>query len=273
MNRTNEQLLEEVSERKAAENRLRRTQAELVQAGKLAALGQMSAALSHEFNQPLAAVKSYADNAVKLLDIGRTDETRENVTRISEMADRMASISKHLRNFARRPGEKTRPVVLTQIINDSRALVQPRLKSANASLEFAIPDKDIQVLGGHIRLQQVIVNLFTNALDAMKDQAHPVIDMTLEDQETHCTLTVRDHGPGVLEGEFEKIFDPFYTTKQPGEGMGLGLSISYNIIKDFGGDLRVTNHPDGGAVFELTLRKVTEDQPAQTTKELETAAK
>ncbi|EFO30227.1 two component sensor kinase [Roseibium sp. TrichSKD4] len=273
LNRTNEQLLEEVSERKAAENRLRRTQAELVQAGKLAALGQMSAALSHEFNQPLAAVKSYADNAVKLLDIGRTDETRENVTRISEMADRMASISKHLRNFARRPGEKTRPVVLTQIINDSRALVQPRLKSANASLEFAIPDKDIQVLGGHIRLQQVIVNLFTNALDAMKDQAHPVIDMTLEDQETHCTLTVRDHGPGVLEGEFEKIFDPFYTTKQPGEGMGLGLSISYNIIKDFGGDLRVTNHPDGGAVFELTLRKVTEDQPAQTTKELETAAK
>lgn len=257
LHRSNEQLMGEIVERKAAENRLRATQAELVQAGKLAALGQMSAALSHEFNQPLAAVKSYADNAVKLLDIGRTAETRENVTRISDMADRMAQISRHLRNFARRPGEKTRPVLVVQIINDAKALVQPRLNSVNAALAFDPPDTDIQVLGGHIRLQQVIVNLLSNALDAMNDQQYPQIEVGLEDLGDHCKVTVRDHGAGVAEEDLERVFDPFYTTKQPGEGMGLGLSISYNIIKDFDGDLKVSNHPDGGAVFELVLCKVT----------------
>ncbi|WP_208999325.1 ATP-binding protein [Roseibium sediminis] len=266
LHRSNEQLMGEIVERKAAENRLRATQAELVQAGKLAALGQMSAALSHEFNQPLAAVKSYADNAVKLLDIGRTAETRENVTRISDMADRMAQISRHLRNFARRPGEKTRPVLVAQIINDAKALVQPRLNSVNATLAFDPPDKDIQVLGGHIRLQQVIVNLFSNALDAMNDQQYPQIEVGLEDLGDHCKVTVRDHGPGVAEEDLERVFDPFYTTKQPGEGMGLGLSISYNIIKDFDGDLKVSNHPDGGAVFELVLRKVTGEATSEAMK-------
>lgn len=272
LHRSNEQLMGEIVERKAAENRLRATQAELVQAGKLAALGQMSAALSHEFNQPLAAVKSYADNAVKLLDIGRTAETRENVTRISDMADRMAQISRHLRNFARRPGEKTRPVLLVQIIKDARALVQPRLNSANATLKFDPPDTDIQVLGGHIRLQQVIVNLFSNALDAMNDQQYPQIEVGLEDLGDHCKVTVRDHGPGVAEGDLERVFDPFYTTKQPGEGMGLGLSISYNIIKDFDGNLKVSNHPEGGAVFELVLRKVSGEATSETMK-LEDVAK
>jgi len=255
LNRSNAQLLEEISERKAAETRLRKTQTELVQAGKLAALGQMSAALSHEFNQPLAAVKSYADNAVKLLEIGRTGETRENIGRISEMADRMASISKHLRNFARRPMEKVRPVPLVQIVNDAIALLQPRLRTTQARLDFTSPGHDIWVMGGHIRLQQVIVNLITNALDAMKDRPDGVVEVTIEERDSRCLLSVRDHGPGVPQEGLTKVFDPFFTTKQPGEGMGLGLSISFNIVKDFDGHLRVRNHAGGGAVFEVDLEK------------------
>ncbi|MTI07464.1 sensor histidine kinase [Roseibium denhamense] len=253
LNRTNAQLLDEVAERKAAETRLRKTQTELVQAGKLAALGQMSAALSHEFNQPLAAVKSYADNALKLLDIGRTSDTRENISRISEMADRMASISKHLRNFARRPMEKVRPVPLVQIVNDAVALLQPRLRSSEARLAFSPPLEDVWVMGGHIRLQQVVVNLLTNALDAMKDEPSPRIDIAIEESAGKCLLTVRDYGKGLPDEEAGQVFDPFFTTKQPGEGMGLGLSISYNIVKDFDGHLRARNHPEGGAVFEIEL--------------------
>ena len=253
LNRTNAQLLEEVAERKATEARLRTTQAELVQAGKLAALGSMSAALSHEFNQPLAAVKSYAENALKLLERNRTSETRENISRISEMTDRMASISKHLRNFARRPMEKVRPVPLVQIVNDAIGLLQPRLRGSGAKLNFAQPDEEIWVMGGHIRLQQVVVNLLTNALDAMKDRQPVQIDISLQSDADACVLSVRDYGAGVAEDEMGQVFDPFFTTKQPGEGMGLGLSISYNIVKDFGGSLRVSNHDEGGAVFSIDL--------------------
>ncbi|WP_428525552.1 ATP-binding protein [Roseibium sp.] len=253
LNRTNAQLLEEVAERKAAETRLRKTQTELVQAGKLAALGQMSAALSHEFNQPLAAVKSYAENALKLLERNRTPETRENISRISEMTDRMASISKHLRNFARRPMEKVRPVPLVQIVNDAIGLLQPRLRGSGAKLNFAQPDEEVWVMGGHIRLQQVVVNLLTNALDAMKDRQTVQIDIGLRTDADTCVLSVRDYGAGVSEEEMGQVFDPFFTTKQPGEGMGLGLSISYNIVKDFGGTLRVSNHDEGGAVFSIDL--------------------
>lgn len=254
LNRSNSQLKEEISERRAAETQLRQTQTELVQAGKLAALGQMSAALSHEFNQPLAAVKSYADNAVKLLDIGRTGETRENISRISDMADRMAAISKNLRNFARRPMEQVRPVPLVTIVNDAAGLLQPRLAAANATLQFTSPEHDCWVMGGHIRLQQVVVNLFTNALDAMKGQNEPRIDVQILDRDGRFLLTVRDTGPGLPEDVADRVFDPFFTTKQPGEGMGLGLSISYNIIKDFDGNLSAQNHSDGGAVFIVELR-------------------
>lgn len=253
LNRTNAQLLDEVAERKAAETRLRKTQTELVQAGKLAALGQMSAALSHEFNQPLAAVKSYAENALKLLERQRTSETLENISRISEMTDRMASISKHLRNFARRPMEKVRPVALVQIVNDAIGILQPRLRGSGAKLNFSKSDEEIWVMGGHIRLQQVVVNLLTNALDAMKEQQPVQIDIALQTDAETCVLSVRDYGAGVSEDEMSQVFDPFFTTKQPGEGMGLGLSISYNIVKDFGGALRVSNHDEGGAIFAIEL--------------------
>jgi len=250
-------LRHEVDERRAAETRLRQTQTELVQAGKLAALGQMSAALSHEFNQPLAAVKAYADNAATFLDRGRTHEARDNVGRISRMADRMAAISKHLRNFARRPQEKTGPVPLLSAIDDALDLMRARLDQAGAVLDFQRPGAEIWVVGGRVRLQQVIVNLLSNALDAMSDQAQPVIRLSIMAEGDWVALAVSDAGPGISPEALAQMFDPFFTTKDPGKGLGLGLSISYNIIKDFGGDLTARNLVGGGAEFTVTLCSAT----------------
>ncbi len=253
LNDANRQLLQEVDDRRAAEQRLRTTQAELVQAGKLAALGQMSAALSHEFNQPLAAVKSYAENAGTFLDRGRTSDARENISRISAMADRMASISKHLRNFARRPQDKSGPIPLCAVIDDAVALMQPRLNTMAADLQFARPSPEITVIGGRVRLQQVIVNLIANALDAMAGHPAPRIEITVMQRDATAIVRVRDLGPGLTDDALNQAFDPFFTTKDPGHGLGLGLSISYNIVHDFGGRLQVRNHPEGGAEFEVIL--------------------
>jgi len=253
LNDANRQLLQEVDDRRAAEQRLRTTQAELVQAGKLAALGQMSAALSHEFNQPLAAVKSYAENAGTFLDRGRTSDARENIARISAMADRMASISKHLRNFARRPQDKSGPIPLCAVIDDAVALMQPRLNTMAADLQFARPSPEITVIGGRVRLQQVIVNLIANALDAMAGHPAPRIEITVMQRDATAIVRVRDLGPGLTDDALNQAFDPFFTTKDPGHGLGLGLSISYNIVHDFGGRLQVRNHPEGGAEFEVIL--------------------
>lgn len=232
---------------------LKRTQTDLIQAGKLSALGQMSAALSHEFNQPLAAVKSYADNASAFLDRGRLPEAKDNISRISRMADRMATISAHLRNFARRPQQATGPLLLNAVIQDALAVIEMRLASEGGAISYKPPETEIWVTGGHVRLQQVIVNLINNALDAMEDQPDRVVTLQIDS----TTLHVRDTGPGIEPAKVANIFDPFFTTKAPGKGLGLGLSISYNIVSDFGGTLSAENHPDGGAVFSVTLQPAT----------------
>jgi len=249
----NTQLTQEVEDRRATEARLRRTQSELVQAGKLAALGQMSAGLSHEFNQPLAAVKAYAENAATYLDRDRPDKARENVGLISQMADRMATISKHLRNFARRPQEKIGPIPILAVLDDALALMGGRISSAGAEIAFARPEAEIMVMGGQVRLQQVLVNLVSNALDAMEDQSRPRIEIEIAASGARWQVRVRDHGAGLSQSAEAQLFDPFFTTKRPGKGLGLGLSISYNIVRDFGGTLSAHNHEDGGAVFVVDL--------------------
>ena len=198
LNVANASLRTEVEERRSAETRLRITQKELVQAGKLAALGQMSAAISHEINQPLAAVKSYADNATTLLDRDRAPEARENMVRISTMADRIAAISGHLRNFARRPQEGIGPVDVVSVIDDSIDLMRARLKTRGAQVDLARPEAPIYVQGGQLRLQQVVVNLLNNALDAMEGVAAPVIRISISDAgPDRVVIAVRDHGPGI----------------------------------------------------------------------------
>jgi len=251
--RVNREIEHEIAERRQTEKQLRKMQNDLVQAGKLAALGQMSAALSHEFNQPLAAAKNYAENASLLVERGRLEDVTENLRRISGLIDRMASISKHLRNFARKPNEKMAAVDLETVLRDTLEIVGPRLKAANAVLEVDLGSVPLAVKAGPVRLQQVLVNIISNAADAVEGREDRRIALKAAQQGQIVSVIIRDRGPGVPAAISERIFDPFFTTKGVGRGLGLGLSISYNIIKDFGGQLRVRNHEDGGAEFAIEL--------------------
>ena len=251
---SNLKLEAEVAERKAAETELRQTQSELVQAGKLAALGQMSAALSHEFNQPLSAIRTYADNAGVFLDRGREEEAQSNIAHIVALTDRMAGLSKHLSSFARRPEGSVRPILLNEALDETLTLLSGRLRAAAVTPDVTMPEEPIWVMGGHIRLQQVIMNLVTNALDAMKGIDDPELIVILERVGDRVRLSVEDNGHGLSDELREKIFDPFFTTKEVGAGLGLGLSISYNIVKDFGGSIAAENREARGARFTLTLR-------------------
>ncbi|MCH2164686.1 MAG: ATP-binding protein [Marinovum sp.] len=257
----NIQLRGEIAERRAAEERLRRAQKDLVQAGKLAALGQMSAAISHEINQPLAAVKSYADNAAQYLERSQPQKAEANLSRISQMADRMAKISGHLRNFARRPGDALGAISLNDVVAEAIALMEPQLKHSECEVIFIPSEEALHVLGGRLRLQQVIINIMTNALDAMTDAKLKRIEIALFPGAETVSLHVRDTGPGLSVDTLGQAFEAFYTTKEAGSGMGLGLSISFNIIEDFGGKLTAENHPNGGAVFTVTLRSAEVQSP------------
>ena len=250
---TNTQLEREIKEREATEAALRRAQNELIQAGKLAALGQMSAAISHEFNQPLAAIRSYAESAVTLIGRGRHDEASGNCGRIRDLTGRMAAISKHLNAFARKPQGRLNAVPLDTVIEDTLEFVKGRLDAAGARVEVRLPDERLIVMAGTVRLQQVLTNLVVNALDAMAGTAAPKIELSVEKRDGHARIGVRDHGPGIAEDHLDQIFDPFFTTKEVGRGLGLGLSITYNIVKDFNGSLSVRNHEAGGALFTIDL--------------------
>ncbi len=250
----NRRLEEEVCERRAAEETLRKTQADLVEAGKLAALGQMSAALSHEFNQPLAAAGAYADNAVTYLDRNRPAEARDNVLRISALVERLSSISRHLRAFARRPEDKLAPVDLAAAVESALEIAGWRLKAAGAEVEVGLDSAPLLVRGDSIRLSQVLINLVSNAADAVEGLPDRRIEIAgRRDGVNRVRITVADRGAGVPEAIAQRIFDPFFTTKGVGKGLGLGLSISYNIVRDFGGALSVERREGGGARFCVLL--------------------
>ena len=201
---------------------------------------------------------SYAENAATYLDRKRVAEARENITRISQMADRMATLSGHLRNFARRPQETVGPVDLSLVLNDALDLMGPRLKKSGATVVRAPGTSEpLWVMGGRVRLQRVFVNLISNALDAMEDSPLPRIVIGRSDPaDGRIGISVSDRGPGLDTDTAGHVFDPFFTTKSPGKGLGLGLSISYNIVEDFGGHLSASNNPDGpGACFKVDLAR------------------
>lgn len=250
---TNTKLRDEIEERHRAESELRTTQAELVQASKMAALGQMAAGLSHELNQPLAAIRSYAENAAAFLDRQRTETAKSNLTGIAELTDRMARIIKNLRTYSRNEQVAARPVQLQHAIQEALSLLEGRLGQSNISVVLDVPEDLPPVLAGDVRLQQVFVNLFTNAIDAMKDAPEPRLLIHATSDDGGVQVCVQDTGPGVPAEVLENVFDPFYSTKDVGEGMGLGLSITYGIIRRFGGVITVSNAHEGGAIFTVTL--------------------
>jgi two-component system, NtrC family, C4-dicarboxylate transport sensor histidine kinase DctB len=249
------QVAERTADLTRANDDLHRMQADLVQAGKLAALGRMSAALSHEINQPLAAARNYADSAGLLIDRADLPRAKENIAQILALIDRMAAIARHLRNVARKPNEPLKTVDLHDVVTDALAVARTRLEAATAVIDVDLPADLPLVQGGPVRLQQVIVNVLSNAVDAVEGLPDRRISLSARTLGEEVQITIRDRGPGVAPAIADRIFDPFFTTKQVGSGLGLGLSISYNILKDFEGDLRVGNHPDGGAVFTLVLRR------------------
>ena len=248
--------LEAAVEARTAE--LTKAQSDLVQAGKLSALGQMSAGISHELNQPLMAIRSYAENAEAFLERGKIDIAGQNLGRIAELARRMGRIIRNLRAFAKQESEGMTDVDLASVIAAVLEITQVRARAGGVDIIWDAPETPITVRGGEVRLQQVVLNLVTNAMDAMEGQTFTQrIEIDTDRSGARVDLYVRDTGPGLSEPD--RIFDPFYSTKQVTsdgtgqDGMGLGLSISYGLVQSFGGIIRGRNHPAGGAVFTVTL--------------------
>lgn len=249
----NHLLQDEIAERIRAERTLRAAQDELVQAGKLAVIGQLSTGIAHELNQPLAALRTLSGNSVRFLERGDLTTTRGNLERIAQLVDRMGQITGQLRNFARKSSGQLQPVALCHAIDNALALLEPRLRQANAEIVRHCPLPEPRALCDANRLEQVLINLIGNALDAMAGQAAPQIEIDCSGESGSARLAVRDHGPGLDDAAQAHLFEPFFTTKPAGDGLGLGLTISAGIIRDFGGTLTGSNHPAGGAVFTLEM--------------------
>ncbi len=251
-------LRREVAERTDAEARLKKAQADLVQAAKLSALGEMSAGISHELNQPLMAIRSFAENAEAFLERGKPDVAAQNLSRISELARRMGRIIRNLRAFSRQESEPLVDVELGAAIEATLEMAAPKARQTGTTIHWGGLPEPVWVRAGEVRLQQVLLNLISNAIDAMEGQEAPVVDLAAQIGD-RITVSVRDHGPGIDDPE--KIFDPFYTTKQVGAaaGLGLGLSISYGLVQSFGGAIKGQNHPEGGAVFSIELDAVNKE--------------
>lgn len=246
----NARLSREIAEREKVQKNLEVAELTLAQSSKLAALGEMSAAVSHELNQPLAAMKTYLAGARLLLQRKRPEEALSSFQRIDDLIERMGAITRQLKSYARKGGEAFEPVDLRACLSSALAMMEPQLKQRVVHITRTLPRQPVRVMADRIRLEQVIINLLRNALDATKDVAQPQIDLLLTAGEV-ATLAVRDNGHGI--SDIGSVFEPFYTTKKPGEGVGLGLAISSGIVTDLGGRLTAHNGEGGGAVFEVQL--------------------
>ena len=233
---------------------LKKTQFQLVQAGKLKALGEISAGISHELNQPLAAMQNFSENGAKMLDLNKIEDARINFDLIGTQINRITRIIKSLRAFARKEKETIEVIDLQEVIKETLSLSKSRIDFEKVNIEWHPEDKEIMVMGGHVRLQQVVINLLTNAIDSMQNKKNKKIFIKILESGSDVIMSVRDTGDGLIDPE--RVFEPFYSTKEVGasKGMGLGLSISYGIVGSFGGEMSCSNHKSGGAEFSIKLR-------------------
>ncbi len=244
-------LKQQMVERQRMELALSQTRDELIQAAKLAMLGQMSASISHEINQPLAAIRSYTDNARQFLQQNRCDDVSWNLDQIAELIGNMTQISSQLKLFARKTDGQRSPVSLHNVIESSKRILLPQLKRTGTEVRVPPLKQDVEVMADPVRLEQVLVNLIANAMNAMEQQQERWVDIAVETGLDRLRLSIRDNGPGISEEHLKRIFDPFFTTKQ--SGLGLGLSISQHIVETMGGTLMARNSEQGGALFTLEL--------------------
>lgn len=246
----NSKLKNEMNEREKAEKNLKVAEQSLEQYSKLAALGEMSAAVSHELNQPLAAMKTYLAGAKLLLQRNRPNEALSSFQRVDDLIERMNVITKQLKSYARKGREELVQVDLKMVISYALDIMASQLNLLQVEYLQQMPDEPVMVLGDQIRLEQVVINLIRNSLDAMAKTNNPKLKIILKTN-NNAVITVIDNGHGI--SDLKSLFEPFYTTKDPGHGVGLGLAISSGIIKELGGRLVAKNSPDSGAIFEITL--------------------
>lgn len=262
LRRLNAQLQREIAERKRVQEDLAVAEQTLEQSSKLAALGEMSAAVSHELNQPLAAMKTYLAGARLLLHRNRPEEAIVSFGRIDSLIERMGAITRQLKSYARKGQDALSPVNMGDALAAALSMMEPQLRQRRVLINRMLPPFPAMVMGDQMRIEQVMVNLLRNAIDATKTMREPQVDIILSVGET-ATLTVRDNGPGVID--LDALFEPFYTTKQPGDGVGLGLAISSGIVNDLGGRLTARNGQAGGAVFEMQLPILSEPSATDNT--------
>jgi two-component system, NtrC family, C4-dicarboxylate transport sensor histidine kinase DctB len=246
----NDELKRQIAQRLQAED-------ELMQAGKLAALGQMSAGLSHEINQPLTALRALSRNTRLLLESGRTKAVADNLKAIDDMAERMGRITLQLKSFARKGGSAAEPVDLESAVNSVLLLLDHRLRVERVEVGVVVP-RGLRVRADTNRLEQVLLNLATNAVDAMSNTPNKRLTISAHSGEARVVVRVADTGDGMEDAQLGRLFEPFFTTKPAGQGLGLGLVISSKIVREFGGTLRGRRGIQG-MVFEFDLEAISKE--------------
>ncbi|GAC1394337.1 MAG: hypothetical protein NVS4B11_18660 [Ktedonobacteraceae bacterium] len=250
-------LKETTAEVERREQELREKQEQLVQAGKLATLGELTTGVAHELNNPLNNIGLFIGNAIDLIELGLSDTQPDRI--LQELSSAMQQVRKateiisHLRTFGRAASVSYEPVVIGQVIRRAISLMQEQLRLRQIEVRLDFPAEDVAVIGNAIQLEQVFINLLTNARDALAGVPNKVIIIAYALHGNTVELRFSDTGPGVPAGFEQRIFDPFFTTKEVGAGTGLGLSITYGIIKEHQGTIAIDNHPGEGANFLLQL--------------------
>jgi two-component system C4-dicarboxylate transport sensor histidine kinase DctB len=252
---TNASLEERIDTLKTTERILHETRDSAVQTGKLAVLGQMAAGISHEVNQPLTALHTFTDNAVDLLDRGRLGDVRENLGFIKQMGIRIGHIVGEIKTFARKPPTERSPVKISDAVSQAVMLVEPRRRQSMAQIEVQPFSEEVRVLADLQRLEQVIVNLLLNALDAVVESGEKLIVVSVVRESGLVSVIVKDSGSGIPHSVLPHLFEPFFTTKSSGQGLGLGLAISRMIITELGGHIDARNQVVGGAEFVVVLEE------------------
>ena len=256
-------LRETTAEIQRREQELRDKQEQLVQAGKLATLGELTTGVAHELNNPLNNIGLFMGNALDLIGLGVTD--REHIARELQNAMRQVrkatEIISHLRTFGRVAPVSRELVSMNQVIGRALSLMQEQLRLREIEVELDVSAQRAVVMGNPIQLEQVLINLLTNARDALVESPRKIIHISCEVRDGVVDLAFSDTGPGIPEGLERRIFDPFFTTKEVGQGTGLGLSITYGIIKEHGGTIAVANRPGEGATFLIRLPLASDDAP------------
>ena len=237
------------------ERDLREKQEQLVQAGKLATLGELTTGVAHELNNPLNNIGLLIGNVIDLIEYGQLDHQRmlRDLRSATEQVRKATEIISHLRTFGRAAPVSREPVSLNETVQSALLLLHEQLRLREIELELDLSPDEPVVMGNPIQLEQVFLNLLTNARDALADAPRKLIGVSTRTERSIGRTSVRDTGKGIPPGMERRIFDPFFTTKEVGKGTGLGLSITYGIIRDHDGTISVENHPGEGALFTVDL--------------------